>query len=112
MHIEIVNKHGLGAEGGYPHEYIGRPNPLGNPFVIGIDGSREQVIKLYDDWLTHQIATFTCHGVESPAVKELNRLWWKCKEHNGIKLVCWCAPQACHGDVIKRYLEKANESEK
>ena len=34
--IIIVNKH-HGKSG----EYIGRGSPLGNPFVIGKDGSRE-----------------------------------------------------------------------
>ena len=112
MHIEVVNKRneeGLDVVGGIPREYIGRPSPLGNPFVIGRDGDRRTVIKLYDNWLTEQIATFTCHGVESPAVKELNRLWTVCIQNEGLKLVCWCSPQACHGDVIKYYLDHANE---
>jgi hypothetical protein len=31
--------------------YIGRPSKWGNPFVIGRDGTREQVIAKYRDWL-------------------------------------------------------------
>ena len=31
--------------------YIGRPSKWGNPFVIGRDGTREQVIKKYRDWI-------------------------------------------------------------
>ncbi len=31
--------------------YIGRPGPWGNPFVIGRDGTREQVIAKYRTWL-------------------------------------------------------------
>ena len=30
--------------------YIGRPSKWGNPFVIGKDGTREQVIRKYRNW--------------------------------------------------------------
>jgi hypothetical protein len=31
--------------------YVGRPGPLGNPFVVGRDGSRAEVIAKYRRWL-------------------------------------------------------------
>jgi hypothetical protein len=31
--------------------YVGRPDPLGNPFVVGRDGSREEMIAKYRSWL-------------------------------------------------------------
>jgi hypothetical protein len=31
--------------------YVGRPSALGNPFVVGRDGSREEVIAKYRRWL-------------------------------------------------------------
>jgi hypothetical protein len=31
--------------------YIGRPSKWGNPFRIGKDGSREDVIQKYRDWI-------------------------------------------------------------
>ncbi|MDM7953264.1 MAG: DUF4326 domain-containing protein [Cyanobium sp. CZS 25K] len=31
--------------------YVGRPSPLGNPFQLGRDGSRAQVIASYRRWL-------------------------------------------------------------
>ncbi len=65
--------------------YIGRPSKFGNPFVIGRDGSREQVIAKYEAWLTSQPHLMA-------ALPELK----------GKKLGCWCAPQACHGDVLAR----------
>ena len=34
--------------------YIGRGSPYGNPFVIGKDGTREQVIAKYEEWLMKQ----------------------------------------------------------
>lgn len=31
--------------------YIGRPSKWGNPFVIGKDGTREEVIAKYAEWI-------------------------------------------------------------
>jgi len=35
--------------------YIGRPSLLGNPFKIGKDGTRQEVIQKYGIWLWEQI---------------------------------------------------------
>jgi len=45
--IKIVNKRNYTG----PGIYIGRPSPLGNPFVIGRDGDREEVIRKYREFL-------------------------------------------------------------
>ena len=65
--------------------YIGRPSKWGNPFVIGKDGSRSDVIRKYEAWLLKQPALLS-------ALPELK----------GKTLVCWCKPAACHGDVLER----------
>jgi hypothetical protein len=63
--------------------YIGRPSKWGNPFVVGKDGTREQVIATYRQWIVSQTALMA-------ALPELK----------GKTLGCWCAPHACHGDVL------------
>ena len=69
--------------------YVGRPSKWGNPFKIGRDGSREEVIVKYRTWLLedHQLPF---------------------KQLKGKDLVCWCAPLPCHADVL---LELANKGE-
>lgn len=95
--IIIVNKH-HGKSG----EYIGRGSPLGNPFVIGKDGTREQVIARYGIWLTEQI------DKKNPVVlDELNRLGNKAIDDKGLALQCFCYPKPCHGEVIKEKLVQA-----
>ncbi len=64
--------------------YIGRPSKWGNPFRIGLDGSRRQVVEKYRSWL-----------LARPNLVETAR-----SELAGKVLGCWCAPQACHGDVL------------
>ena len=49
-------------------------------------GSREEVIARYERWLASQ------PGLVSRARRELA----------GKVLGCWCAPLACHGDVLAR----------
>jgi hypothetical protein len=66
--------------------YIGRPSKFGNPFVIGRDGNRAEVIRKYEEWLLAQ-----------PALVEAAR-----RELRGHDLRCFCAPLACHGDVLLR----------
>ena len=65
--------------------YIGRPSKWGNPFSIGKDGDREEVIQKYEQWIKTQP-----HLVS--ALHELK----------GKTLGCWCKPKACHGDVLAR----------
>lgn len=70
--------------------YIGRPSPWGNPFVIGRDGSREQVVEQYEIWLRGQPDLMA----SLPDLK-------------GKVLACWCHPLACHGDVLARLADAA-----
>lgn len=63
--------------------YIGRGSKWGNPFRIGPDGDRAAVIAKYALWLRDQ------HYL----LRALDEL-------RGRDLVCFCAPAACHGDLL------------
>ena len=65
--------------------YVGRPSLWGNPFKVGVDGDREAVIAAYEKWLRSNKALMAA----------LPRL-------RGKNLACWCAPRACHADVLLR----------
>lgn len=70
--------------------YVGRPTVFGNPFVIGPDGTRDEVI-----------AKFRAYFEGNEELKARAR-----RELRGKNLVCYCAPLACHADVLLQY---ANE---
>ena len=94
MSIIIKNKRTYQSIG----EYIGRPSPLGNPFVIGRDGTRDEVVAKYRKWLINEWFT---HQNGEPAL-ELRRLIDEYTLNNELTLICWCAPQLCHGDVLRQ----------
>ena len=68
--------------------YIGRPSKWGNPFLIGRDGTRKQVIEKYRKYILEN----------EELMNDLNEL-------KGKVLGCWCKPKACHGDVLVKLIE-------
>jgi hypothetical protein len=97
MEISVVNRHHQKPED-EKGEYIGRGTPLGNPWQVNAEYTRERAIAQYEVWLNRQIQ------VEDPDVmRELNRLI-DIAEIRPLKLVCSCKPLACHGDIVKKIL--------
>lgn len=71
--------------------YIGRPSKWGNPFVIGKDGTREEVILKFFEWFIQQ----------PELMAEVHTL-------RGKTLGCFCSPQMCHGNVLAELAELAD----
>lgn len=77
--------------------YVGRPTKWGNPFVIGKDGDREEVIRKYRAYVDNLRYTSDLF------IHDLNEL-------RGKDLVCWCAPfggiefnripTICHAQIL------------
>jgi len=63
--------------------YIGRPSQWGNPFSIGRDGDRAEVIRKYREWILTKPELLA----DLPTLKDK-------------VLGCWCKPLTCHGDVL------------
>lgn len=74
--------------------YVGRPSIWGNPFSIGKDGNRDEVIQKYKKYLL---------GNED-LMKLLPTLKRKI-------LGCWCAPLPCHADIISELANAHSEEE-
>lgn len=64
--------------------YVGRPTKFGNPFVLGRDGDRATVVLKYKKYIEAR-----------PELLHAAR-----RELRGSNLICWCAPLACHGDIL------------
>lgn len=73
--------------------YIGRPSEWGNPFshqkgtlAAHRVATREEAISKYEKWILSR----------PDLVARIQ------KELRGKVLGCWCAPLACHGDVLAK----------
>jgi hypothetical protein len=80
--------------------YIGRGSEWGNPYRIGPDGTREDVIAKYRVHLWNRLK-HDLTGYE---------LMCRLADLHGKQLACYCSPQPCHGDVLVRAAAWANDS--
>ncbi len=85
--MAVVSMRGNGLPQGAVR--IDRRTKWGNPFVIGRDGTREEVIEQYRHWLWAELKAGRITIVELAKLAEKD-------------LACWCAPKPCHGEVLQR----------
>jgi hypothetical protein len=69
--------------------FIGRGSKWGNPYRIGKDGTREQVIEKYEDYIRKK----------PEMMADLPKLV-------GENLGCYCYPKKCHGDVLVKLIKE------
>lgn len=71
--------------------YIGRTGrrngAFGNPFVMRSEDERQEVIEKFENYARAQIMFDPAYHANVKALY-------------GKVLGCWCAPKACHGDVL------------
>lgn len=77
--------------------YCGRPSILGNPFKIGRDGNRDEVIRKFIAYFKHRILTDTAFKAYVDSL-------------DGLRIGCWCKPKPCHLDIVAEYLNGCMDS--
>ena len=85
----VVNKHKESYD-----VYIGRGSKWGNPFKIGEDGTREEVIEKYRGYLWDMIQNGDITRSDLMSLR-------------GKRLGCFCKPLPCHGDILIKAVEWA-----
>lgn len=73
---------------------IDRTSIFGCPFIIGVDGTRNECINKYRVWIK----------TKPELLEEIYKL-------EGKVLGCWCKPAKCHGDVIIEIIEAHRNEE-
>lgn len=71
--------------------YCGRPTIFSNPFIIGRDGTRDDVCDKYIEYFNYKIQT-----------PEFRKAVLSLK---GKRLGCWCIPLRCHVQTILEFIE-------
>lgn len=84
----ILNAHACGtkADGAI---YVGRPSPWGNPFAVGKESEGKMP-------RGQAVLAFARHLAENPDLVARARA-----ELAGRDLICWCAPQPCHAEILR-----------
>ena len=72
--------------------YIGRGSKWGNPYLIGKDGTRDEVIIKYEQYIRGK----------PELLADLPKLV-------GETLGCYCHPKKCHGDILVKLLREIGE---
>jgi hypothetical protein len=97
----VVNLKGHRDDHGFADVvYVGRPlrrggwdltgSPLANPFRLGRDGTRAEVVARYREYLLSRPDLLAL----LPGLR-------------GKRLGCWCAPEPCHAEVIAELADAA-----
>jgi len=90
----------------YTH-YIGRGSIFGNPYKIGKDGTREEVIHKYEQWTRSYMYNIISN---LGGFSDLGRAIYDLPED--AILGCYCKPKACHGDIIIKIWKELHEKSK
>jgi len=92
----------------FPHDiYCGRGSKYGNPFIIGPDGTREDVIKKHKSWidkwrLLKKEIKYHINGYmysNKVVCESLHEIREK-------RISCFCKPLSCHLDYIAELADK------
>lgn len=90
--MHVLNKHKNDCTGSV---YIGRGSLVGNPWSsLNDDGTREETIALFEGYFIERLKRVT----------NTNPIWsFLDKLNHESKLMCFCAPAACHGEIVAKY---------
>tara|TARA_R110002096_G_scaffold66682_4_gene162257 strand:- start:5577 stop:5879 length:303 start_codon:yes stop_codon:yes gene_type:complete len=69
---------------------IDRQSCWGNPFVLRVDGDRDEVCDYFEEYAKWRLT------IQSDWLDPLR----------GKDLACWCSPQRCHGNTLLRLANK------
>ncbi|EKS7774914.1 DUF4326 domain-containing protein [Edwardsiella ictaluri] len=79
--------------------YIGRGSIWGNPYQIGIDGDRDEVIRKYK------------YDFDRGFLRPFDDIDKNINEIKGKVIACHCKPLKCHGDIIADYVNSIDDGE-
>jgi hypothetical protein len=100
---------------GLPAVNVARPSPWGNPFVVGVDGTRAECVRLHgillcgDDGrgmycLSTKASVEAQRTARAQVVEHLADL-------RGKNLACWCPADApCHADLLLKLAAECRHS--
>lgn len=97
--IKLVLTKVVNIDKGEPYDiYIGRGSGWGNPYAIGFDGDRNEVLQKFQ-------YDFECGFLPGDRANKVKIS----KVLTGKRLGCHCKPNPCHGDIFAEYLNSLDD---
>ncbi len=107
--IKVVNKKTYELKKVYYECYVGRPNPLGNPYThLPLDKCQakykvttpKEAVDKYRTWLAKRLAD------DQEVINAFDHLLevYENNDYNELVLICWCKPGICHGDILSNWI--------
>lgn len=97
--VGSLRKGGLRLPEDYVEVIIDRTNPiLGNPFKM-LEETQAERIRVVMDYRRYLVSQFE---QRSSVFRECVKMAERLESGNKIGLYCWCAPKACHGDILRK----------
>lgn len=78
----------------------GRGSPLGNPYRMTHEATRDEVCDKYQAWFDDQLSR-----TDNEAFHSYLGSIEMAANIGDVHLMCWCAPQRCHCETIKGHLD-------
>ena len=104
MVLNVKNKRTHVAEAGKADVYCGRGSILGNPFshkegtkAKFVVESRDEAVEAYRGYFKEQMES------NAEFLNEMRRIYRIARKQE-VNLVCYCAPLACHCNVIRGFI--------
>ena len=111
MPIIVYNRNNENHSGDKNNYPIYRPNILSNPYTHIKDkktlasyvcGSREEAIQEYDHYFD------VMYSGNKEFKHKIDEIYDKYARGETVYLECYCKPLPCHGDIIRKKIEKMN----
>ena len=80
--------------------HVDRRSALGNPFIMKDEDQRIIICNKYEKWFNQKLRDSN----DDYFKKELLKIYNVALEKD-VTLLCWCYPNRCHAETIKRYLD-------
>jgi len=80
------------GKGEHKKRFPTKDSLFANPFKVGKDGNRKEVLQKYKEYLHQQLEEDKITHEDIKSLKDKN-------------LGCWCHPEECHGDVLLEIIQ-------
>lgn len=99
--LPVINRRNTAELKHHASISVSRPSPLSNPFRIDDARDRREAIAAFERWFLPRLSVTPTQPstVQRTAVAVIAE---RLIAGERVALFCWCAPEPCHGAIVRR----------